>query len=165
MDRNYTDCERFLFPTLLRSLSQNRGGRAKTKTILYTRINLKAPLRYWTWKESRTAPSAARTNGGLGLFQVLLLSYPLLDVWFARRATFRAIPGAALEDQPSKALEVALCRCLQSGCLAPRTSLLPHPLQDRQSAMLSGIIAHSVRIPRTAVLSRLLQASQVTVSG
>ena len=94
-----------------------------------------------------------------------MLSYPLLDVCFARRATFGAIPGATLEDQPSKALEVAISRCHQSGILAPRTSLLSNPLQGGQVTTLSGYIAHYVRTPRTAVLSRPLQAFQLTVSS
>ena len=94
-----------------------------------------------------------------------MLSYPLLDVWFAGRATFRAIPGAAVEDQPSKALEVAIHRCVQSGRRTPRTSLLPHPLQDSQVTMRGGCIAHHVRIPRTAILSSPLQAFQLTASS
>ena len=99
----------------------------------------------------------------LGLFQVLLLAHPLLDVSGASRATSLTVPGAALGDQPSKALEVAISRCVQSGCLVPRTSLLPHPLQDSQVTMIGGFIAHMVCNPRTAVLSRPLQAFQMTV--
>ena len=90
--------------------------------------------------------------------------HPLTDSP-ATRATSLTVPGASTVDQPSKALEVATFCCLQSGRLAPRTSLLPHPLQDSQVTIHGGIIAHIVCIPRTAVLSRPLQAFQVTVSG
>ena len=91
--------------------------------------------------------------------------HPLLEFCVAGREARFTIPGAALVDQPSKALEMALHRSLQSGSLAPRASLPPHPLQDSQVTMLSGIIAHLICTPRTAVLSRPLQAFPATVQS